>query len=320
MVQKKVAFIDTVHEVLQQGLEKAGWICDDLALTDKATIEDVIGSYQGIVVRSRFPMNEAFLSRAVNLEFIARSGAGMENIDVPYCESRGIVLFNAPEGNRNAVAEHALGMLLALFNRLTICNTEVRQGIWKREENKGVELDGKTVGIIGYGHNGAAFARKLAGFDVKVLTYDKYKSGFSHDQVIETDWTTIKREADVLSLHIPQNAETIGMINDELINSFSKPFYLINLSRGKIVDTAALVRGLESGKVLGVCLDVLEYEKSSFENMFDDRTALPAPFQYLLGSDRVILSPHVGGWTHESYYKLSKVLLDKITTHYRIPV
>jgi len=317
---KKIAFIDTVHEVLQNGLEKAGWICDDLTKTDKDQIDSIIQNYQGVVIRSRFSMNEEFLSKATSLEFIARSGAGMENIDVPYCEKRGINLFNAPEGNRNAVAEHALGMLLSLFNNLNRCDAEVRSGIWKREGNKGVELDGKTVGIIGYGNNGSAFAKKLKGFDVRILVYDKYKKDFGTNEIIETDWTTIKREADVLSLHIPQNEETTSLINDDMIDSFSKSFYLINLSRGKIVKTKSVVKAIENKKILGACLDVLDYEKSSFENMFDDMQNLPDDFKYMLNSDKVILSPHVGGWTHESYFKLSKVLLDKIAGYYKLSV
>jgi D-3-phosphoglycerate dehydrogenase / 2-oxoglutarate reductase len=317
---KRVAFLDTVHEVLRQGLENAGWQCDDLTLSDQHSIQEKIQNYHGIVIRSRFPMNEAFLKNAAALEFIARSGAGMENIDVSYCQKRGIHLFNAPEGNRNAVAEHALGMLLGLFNHLNRCDAQVRKGLWLREENKGVELDGKTVAIIGYGNNGEAFAKKLRGFDVRLLVYDKYKTGFGNSLVTESNWDEISREADVLSLHIPQNAETIALVNDELINSFAKPFYLINLSRGKIVDTGSLMRGIENGKILGACLDVIEYEKSSFEQLFDDVENLAVPFRYILQSDKVMLSPHVGGWTHESYYKLSKVLLNKIAEHYKIHV
>lgn len=318
---KRVAFLDTVHEVLQQGLEKAGWECVDLTQADLGVIEDQIGTFHGIVIRSRFPMNEVFLSKATSLEFIARSGAGMENIDVPYCEKRGIVLVNAPEGNRNAVAEHALGMLLSLMNNLNRCDAEVRKGVWLREENKGIELDGKTVAIIGYGNNGTAFAKKLRGFDIRLLVYDKYKTGFGDDFVIESDWETIFRHADVISFHIPQNQETLWLVNDELLGKFSKPIYLINLSRGKIVRTASLVNAIETGKILGACLDVLEYEKSSFENMVeDDFSELPAPFQYILRSEKVILSPHVGGWTHESYFKLSKVLLDKLVAYYGLSI
>ncbi|MBK7128882.1 MAG: hypothetical protein IPM74_02735 [Crocinitomicaceae bacterium] len=295
-----------------------GWQCDDLSEKSKTEIDAVIGEYHGIVIRSRFPMNEDFLRNAQKVEFIARSGAGMENIDVPYCASRGIELFNAPEGNRNAVAEHALGMLLSLFNHLNRCDREVRSGIWLREENRGTELDGKTVGIIGYGNNGSAFANKLRGFDVQVLAYDKYKDEYGTKWVKETTWEDIQQHVDVLSLHIPQNEETKYLINDQLIESFSKPFYLINLSRGKIVETAALVRGIESGKILGACLDVNEYEKASFENLFEDINTLPKPMQYILKSEKVLLSPHVGGWTHESYFKLSEVLLQKIKQHYKV--
>lgn len=315
---KKIAFIDTVHDVLQKGLTSLGWQCDDLSEKSKAEIDAVISTYHGIVIRSRFPMNEDFLKNAQQVEFIARSGAGMENIDVPYCAARGIELFNAPEGNRNAVAEHALGMLLTLFNHLTRCDREVRSGIWLREENRGTELDGKTVGIIGYGNNGSAFANKLRGFDVQVLAYDKYKDEYGTKWVKESTWKDIQARCDVLSLHVPQNEETNYLINDQVIQSFSKPFYLINLSRGKIVETAALVKGLESGKILGACLDVNEYEKASFENLFDDFNSLPAAMQYILKSEKVLLSPHVGGWTHESYFKLSDVLLQKIRKHYKI--
>jgi len=317
-VIKKVAFLDTVHPVLQQGLEKVGWTCVDLSNESLSFIEKSISTFNGIVIRSRFPMNRDFLSKASQLEFIARSGAGLENIDTVYCKEKGIQLFNAPEGNRNAVAEHALGMLLSLFNKLNKCDSEVRKGVWKREENRGVELDGKTIGIIGYGNNGSSFAKKLKGFDVTVLAYDKYKKGFGDDWVKETDWQTIKKQADVLSLHIPQNEETIFLINDNLINEFSKPIYLVNLSRGKIVHTESLVKGIKSGKIIGACLDVLEYEKSSFENMFDDPQNIPAELSFLFDSDKVLFSPHVGGWTNESYFKLSKVLLDKVVFHYAL--
>lgn len=234
----------------------------------------------------------------------------MENIDEAYCAVRGIVLFNAPEGNRNAVAEHALGMLLALFNRIIPADREVRNGVWDREGNRGVELDGKTVGIIGYGNNGSAFARKLRGFEVNVLAYDKYKSGFGDDFVQECTIEALYAEADVVSFHIPQNEETLFMANAAFFQSFAKPIYLLNLSRGKIVQTEALVKALDQGKVLGACLDVLEFEPSSFENLFAQN--LPDYFRLLLRDERIIFSPHVGGWTHDSYYKLSKVLADKI--------
>ena len=309
---KKIAFIDTVHPVLQEGLEKLGWQCTDFTATSKEQILAVIHDYNGIVIRSRFSMNKDFLDKATALEFIARSGAGMENIDIDYCANRKIELFNAPEGNRNAVAEHALGMLLALFNNLNRCDEEVRKGRWERERNKGVELDGKTIGLIGYGNNGSAFAKKLSGFDVQILAYDKYKTGFGNEFVKESSWQEIYAQADVLSFHIPQNQETLALFDDRCLNNFAKSIYLINLSRGKIVKTLTVKNGIEGGKILGACLDVLEYEQSSFENMFDKLDDLPEEFKFILQSDKVILSPHVGGWTHESYYKLSSVLLEKI--------
>lgn len=309
-----IVFLDTVHPILWERLETAGFSCLDATNFDSETCEEALRNASGIVIRSRFPMTEDFLQHAPDLKFIARSGAGMENIDIDYCEARGIQLFNAPEGNRNAVGEHALGMLLSLFNRLHLADREVRQGKWDREGNRGVELDGKTVGIIGYGNNGRAFAKKLRGFDVNVLAYDKYVSGFGDDYVKEATMEDLYNEADVVSFHIPQNEETLFMADAAFFATFRKPIYLINLSRGKIVKTTALVDALKSGKVLGACLDVLEYEKASFESFFDQH--LDPTFQYLLESEKVMLSPHVGGWTHESYFKLSDVLADKILDAY----
>lgn len=310
----KVVFLDTVHPVLEQRLSQNGFDCLDCSEMSLEECRNELKDAQGIVIRSRFRMDEEFLKHAPFLKFIARSGAGMENIDTAYCDERNIVLFNAPEGNRNAVAEHALGMLLALFNNLLKADREVRSGKWDREGNRGIELDGKTVGIIGYGNNGSAFARKLRGFDVKVLAYDKYKTGFGDEQVTESSLEDLFKEADVLSLHIPQNEETIYMVDETFIRSFQKPIFLINLARGKIVKTSALVDGIKKDQILGACLDVLEYEKASFESFYEQE--LPADFKYLLESDKVILSPHVGGWTHESYYKLSDVLADKILSFY----
>jgi D-3-phosphoglycerate dehydrogenase len=311
MIQK-VAFIDTVHPVLQEGFEQLGWECIDHTKTDLETLKKSIVDVDGIVIRSRFPMNETLLNHAKALKFIARSGAGMENIDEAYCQSRGIRLYNAPEGNRNAVGEHALGMLLSLFNHLNKGDREVRQGIWDREGNRGVELDGQTVGIIGYGNNGSAFAKKLRGFDVRVMAYDKYKADFGNEFVEEVTLSEIQENATVLSLHVPETPLTRGMVNERFIDQMDNPFYLINLSRGVNVVTADLMDALETGEILGACLDVLEYEKSSFENLFDDQEGVPLPLKYLLQSDKTILTPHVGGWTNESYFKLSKVLLDKV--------
>ena len=312
----KVVSIDTVHSILEERLTKAGFNCVDATSLSREACIPIISDASGIVVRSRFPMDADFLSHAQQLKFIARSGAGMENIDEEYTEQRGVKLYNAPEGNRNAVGEHALGMLLALFNKMHTADRDIRQGKWERERNRGVELDGKTVGLIGFGNNGQAFAKKLRGFDVKVLAYDKYKSGFGTADVEEATMNDIFQQADVLSFHIPQTDETRFMANAEFFQSFVKSIFVVNLSRGKIIKTAALVEALKSKKVLGAALDVLEYEKTSFESFFEQN--LSPEFHYLLSADHVILSPHVGGWTHESYFKLSDVLADKILADWKI--
>lgn len=309
-----VLFLDLVHPILEQRLTEYGYRCIDGTQLSREDAMSQLKDIQGIVIRSRIKMDEAFLSSANDLKFIARSGAGMENIDEDYCQKNSIELFNAPEGNRNAVAEHALGMLLALFNRIVIADREVRSGKWRREVNRGVELEGKTVGIIGFGNNGSQFAKKLTGFDCDVIAYDKYKTGFSSDIAEEVSLDKIFEISDVVSFHIPQNEETIGMGDKAFFDKFKKPIYVINLARGKVIKINALVEAMKNDQVTGACLDVLEYEKSSFESFFEQE--LPEDFQYLLRSDRVILSPHVGGWTHESYFKLSDVLADKILSHF----
>lgn len=306
----KVLFIDCVHEVLEQRLKAHDFECVMAMDFSKDQCIAELEDTEGIVVRSRFPMDEEFLKHAPNLKFIARSGAGMENIDLDYTEKNNIQCFNAPEGNRNAVGEHALGMLLALFNKLIKGDHEVRQGKWDREGNRGVELDGKTVAIIGYGNNGKAFAKKLGGFDVEVITYDKYLEDYGDEFAEAVNWETIFDQADVISFHIPQTEETTFMVDDDFLAKFKKPIYVINLSRGKIVRTRSLVKAMEEERVLGACLDVLEYESSSFENAFYNNDT--PDLEYLLKSDHVILSPHVGGWTKESYFKLSNVLANKI--------
>ena len=306
----KVVFLDTVHPILANRLSEKGYTCIDASSYSKEECLESLIDATGIVIRSRFRMDVNFLSKAQSLKFIARSGAGMENIDEEYCASKQITLYNAPEGNRNAVAEHALGMLLSLMNKLHTADKEVRNGKWDREGNRGVELDGKTVGIIGYGNNGSAFAKKLCGFEVKILAFDPYKTGFSTHQIIESSLEELMNQSDVISFHIPQNTETLFFANQAFFDQLLKPVYLLNLSRGKIVETAALVKAIKSGKVLGAGLDVLEYEKSSFESFFEQE--ISADFAYLLASEKVIFSPHVGGWTNESYYKLSDVLADKI--------
>jgi D-3-phosphoglycerate dehydrogenase len=310
MADKQVIFIDSVHPVLEQKLEQAGMVCLQHTKTNFETLQSILQEAYGIVIRSRFTIDSDFLKFCPNLKFIARSGSGLENIDTKACKDLGIRVYNSPEGNRNAVAEHALGMLLSLLHKIQKADKEVRQGEWNRESNRGEELDGKTVGIIGYGNNGAAFAKKLRGFDVRVLAYDKYKSGFGDHFVQECTLNAILEQADVISFHIPQNKETRSFLNKEFVASMQKPFYLLNLSRGKIVDTAALVEGLQNGKIKGAGLDVLEFESKSFESFFEQE--LPGSFSYLINSENVVLTPHVGGWTSESYVKLSSVLADKI--------
>ena len=306
----EILFIDTVHPILMERLQKFGFVCIDATKKNIVEILEALGTASGIVIRSRFTLNEEFLRRAPKLKFIARSGAGLENIDQEYCKQRNIRLFNSPEGNRNAVGEHALGMLLSLMNHLHFADQQVRNGLWQREINRGEELDGKTVGIIGYGNNGSAFAKKLMGFDVKVLAYDKYKTGFGNHFVQEATLDAIFQNADVISLHIPYNKETHYLINKKFITNLKKPIYLLNLSRGKIVKTEDLVAGLMMGQIKGAGLDVLEYESKSFEAFFEQE--LPDDFSYLIKNYNVILSPHVGGWSVESYYLLSSILADKI--------
>ena len=310
MAIKQVIFIDSVHPVLEQKLEQAGMLCIEHTKTNFETLQTILPQAYGIVIRSRFTIDAEFLKFCPNLKFIARSGSGLENIDTKTCKELGVRVYNSPEGNRNAVAEHALGMLLSLMHKIQKADKEVRSGEWNRESNRGEELDGKTVGIIGYGNNGAAFAKKLRGFDVRVLAHDKYKTGFGDHFVQECTLNAILEQADVISFHIPQNKETRSFLNHEFVASMQKPFYLLNLSRGKIVDTETLVTGLQNGKIKGAGLDVLEFESKSFESFFEQE--LPDSFSYLVHSDKVVLTPHVGGWTSESYVKLSSVLADKI--------
>jgi D-3-phosphoglycerate dehydrogenase len=305
-----ILFIDSNHPSLQQLLEAAGHRCDLQYSWTKEEILQHIHQYDGIVIRSRIKITPELIDKASKLKFIARAGAGMENIDVSYAESKGIYCIHGPEGNRDAVAEQALAMLLCLFNNLFRANREVREGKWIREGNRGVELMGKTVGIIGYGNMGSAFAERLKGFGVELLAYDKYKKGFGNAFVQETSLDTIFEKADVLSLHVPLTNETLYMVDDAFINRFKKSIYIINTARGKCLNTADLVKNMKSGKVKGACLDVLEYEMLSFEGL--DARALPEAFRYLAESENTVLSPHIAGWTRESNEKIAKVLAEKI--------
>jgi D-3-phosphoglycerate dehydrogenase / 2-oxoglutarate reductase len=309
-VKPKVLFIDAAHPLLHEMLEQMGYVCHHFPMASAADILAIVSEYEGVVVRSKIPIDRTLIDQARRLRFVARVGAGMENIDVSFAALKGIVCLNAPEGNRDAVGEHALGMLLALFNKLHKADREVRAGIWKREENRGTELGGKTVAIIGYGNTGSAFARLLLGFDAKVLAYDKYKTGFGNANVVESTMEQIFAEADVLSLHVPLTDETTWLVDRHYIDRFNKNFSLINTSRGKVVKTEHLVAALESGKVRGACLDVIEYEQSSFEAL--QANQIPNSLKQLIAMENVVLSPHIAGWTYESNIKMAKVLAEKI--------
>ena len=305
-----ILHIDSNHPLLLKKLEEAGF--DNIIAYDQSREEILENAhlYEGIVIRSRFDMDRAFMEALPKLKFIARVGAGLESIDIDYAEERQIALFSAPEGNRNAVAEHTLGMIISLFNKLNKADREVRQGLWHREANRGLELDGKTVGIIGYGNMGKAFARKLRGFDVEVLCYD-IKPNVGDENARQVTLKELLEKADVVSLHTPWTRETNKMVNADFIYSFKKPFWLINTARGKSVVTADLVSALIEGKILGAGLDVLEYEKNSFENLFSEKD-LPDAMQELMFLENVIFSPHVAGWTIESHEKLATTIADKI--------
>ena len=305
----KILHLDTNHPLLINQLNDLGFINDEDYTSSKEEIKLKIKDYDGFIIRSRFSINKTFLDAATNLKFIGRVGAGLENIDCDYAESKGITLISAPEGNRNAVGEHSLAMLLSLLNKLNKADNEVRNGKWLREDNRGIELDGKTVGLIGYGNMGKAFAKKLRGFDVNVLCYD-IKDNVEDENATQVSLQKLQEAADVLSLHTPETPLTIGMVNQDFINNFKKPFWLINTARGKSVITSDLVNALKSNKILGAGLDVLEYEKTSFESLFS--STLPEAFQYLIEAQNVILSPHVAGWTIESKEKLAQTIVNKI--------
>lgn len=307
----KILHLDTNHPLLWETLENAGFENIGDYSSDLATLLPTLHQYHGIVIRSRFKIDAHFLSYAKNLKCIGRVGAGLENIDLKTAAALGIQTVAAPEGNATAVGEHALGMLLALFNKMVAADASVRQGFWLREQHRGVELSGKTVAIIGYGHMGYSFAKKLSGLDCKVMCVDilENKSDAYAEQV---SWETVFERADVVSLHLPQTPETIGIVNETLISKFRKPFWLINTARGKHVVTKDLVQGLQNGRVLGAALDVLEFEKLSFENL--SAADLGEIWQYLTQAQNVLLSPHVAGWTVESHEKLACVIAQKMVT------
>lgn len=311
----KIIALDSNHEVLIDTLRSAGFSVDEDYSSSREEVMKRMPNYQGMIIRSRFPIDAEFLSSATNLKFIGRVGAGLENIDLGYCKEHKVICYNAPEGNRDAVAEHAVGMLLLIMNRLLIANKEVNEGLWLREENRGEELGGKTVGIMGYGNMGKAFAQRLKGFGVKTICYD-ILANVGDENATQVSLAQFFKETEVLSLHTPLTFLTREMINSEFINHFEKPFYFINTARGQSVLTKDLVSALKSKKIIGACLDVLEYEKASFEKLFT--RDLSPDLLYLIAHDQVILSPHIAGWTRQSKYKLAKVIAEKICKDFTV--
>ncbi len=305
----KILIIDDLHPVFKERAAALGYEVDDLPKITREETLAVISEYVGIAVRTKFRIDKELMDVAPNLQFIARAGAGLDNIDEAYATSKNIKMLNAPEGNRDAVGEHAVGMLLSLINNHRKADIEIRNGIWDREGNRGWELKGKTVGIIGYGFMGSSFAQKLSGFGVKVLAYDKYKTGFSDAYAQECSMEEIVKHSDVLSLHIPLTSESRQMVDEEYFFHFRKNIFFINTARGEVVNTKAVLAGLRSGKIMGAGLDVLEVEKFpalSNQEWYDELKASP----------KVILTPHVAGWTFESYRKISEVLADKLENIY----
>lgn len=309
----KILQLDTNHLLIAEQLTAKGYSIEEDTQSPYQDIICKIKNYDGIILRSRIPIDANFLENAKHLKFIARVGAGMENIDVKRAKELGISLINSPEGNRDAVAEQVVGMLLSLTNRLFIASQEVKAGIWKREENRGDELFGKTFGIIGYGNMGKATAKRLVGFGMKVIFYDILPN-LSEEYATQVSLETLKEQADIISLHIPLTEDTHYFVNQQFISEVKKPFYLINTARGKNLETKSVVEALKSGKIKGAALDVLEYEKSSFENLDENNSDL----QFLLNSEKVIITPHIAGWTHQSKEKLAQIIVDKIVKEFPI--
>lgn len=307
----KILLLDKNHPLITEQLLAKNFVLEEDFTSSYDEVCHKIENYDGIIIRSRIPLDKNFLEKGKNLKFIARVGAGMENIDIPVAEELGIQLINSPEGNRDSVAEHVVGMLLILMNRLFIASQEVKNGIWKREENRGDELLGKTVGLIGYGNMGKATAKRFSGFGCKVIFHD-ILPGLSDEYATQVSLEELKQSADILSLHIPLTSETHYLVDEKFISAMEKDFYFVNTARGKNVETKYLVENLKSGKIKGACLDVLEYEKASFENLETENEDL----QYLLESEKTIVTPHIAGWTHQSKEKLAQVIVDKIVAQF----
>ena len=307
----KILLLDKNHPLISEQLLEKNFILEEDFISSYEQVLEKIDKYEGVIIRSRIPLDARLLEKGKNLKFIARVGAGMENIDVSKAQELGIKLINSPEGNRDAVAEHCLGMLLVLMNRLFISANEVKNNVWLREENRGEEIKGKIFGLVGYGNMGKALAERLSGFGCEVIFYD-IKPNLSDGFAKQVSLEELQANADILSLHIPLNDKTHYIIDEKFISEMKKSFYFINTSRGKNVKTSALIEGIKSGKVKGACLDVLEYEKSSFENLELENDDL----QYLLNSEKVIVTPHIAGWTHQSKIKLAQTIVDKILAEF----
>ena len=306
----KVLFINPAHPILSDALEGMGFQCDFQTEAPKEDLAERLADYSGIVIRSRFQLDRAFLERGTQLRFIARYGVGLEHIDLEYAAHQNIPVFNSPEGSKDTVAEHALGMILNLMNHIGRADREIRAGLWNREPNRGTELMGKTIGILGYGNLGQAFARRLTGLGVKTIAYDKYKSGYGDEFAEEVDLAGLHRESDILSIHIPYETANHYFIDGAFIDAFQKPIYLINTARGLVLHTGDLVKRLVAGKVIGAGIDVIEYEEGSFAHLTIDE--LPEPFQQLRKANNVILTPHIAGWSHMAKKRHAEVLAGKI--------
>jgi len=309
-----ILHVDENHPLLLRSFEKLGHTNKIAYTTPLAELWDILKEYQGLIIRSRFPINADVIDQAKNLKFIGRLGAGLENIDLEYAQKKGIVLFAAPEGNQNAVGEHCLALLLSLFNKLRQGHQSIQNGNWIREAHRGTELAGKTVGIIGYGYMGKSFAQKLAALDAEVLCHDRLPNKgdrFAKQVSLET----LQSKAEVISIHTDQNPTTQPLIDSAFIDAMQHPFWLLNTARGSAVNTEALVNGLEQGKIIGAGLDVLEYESLSFHSIFNQKKQ-PKALTFLLQADNVLLSPHVGGWTIESHARLATTIVEKFINHF----
>ena len=304
-MKKNILIVDDIHPIFIEQAEALGYTCDYRPMIKAAEALEIIGQYAGLVIRSKFNVDRKVIDIATQLRFVCRAGAGMDNIDVVYAAEKKLFLINAPEGNMDAVGEHAVGLLLSLMNNFRNSDIQIREGIWDREGNRGYELKGKTVGIIGYGFMGSSFARKLSGFGVNVIAYDKYKTGFSDQFAREVSMEEIVKHSDVLSIHVPLTKETDGFIDEEYLFHFKKSIFFINTSRGKTAKVRAVIDAVKKGKILGAGLDVLEVEKFpalAEQEWFDD----------LKQSGKILLTPHVAGWTFDSYRKISEVMAAKL--------